>query len=159
MSKKRCNKCFDRKELTEYYKNKKNKDGLEYMCKMCSSKRFKDRYRSQVPYRGFPPWRKYSKGFPYKSINDPEYLKDRTKLFKEHGSGWWWELDKLYHRKYPSGKKKPTKRSRDIKGQFSCEHNDKYYQPEEKDTNVPESLTCEDCGRPLPIPEPHYNEL
>ena len=29
-------------------------------------------------------------GFPYKSIEDPKYLKDRSKLFEESGNGWWW---------------------------------------------------------------------
>jgi hypothetical protein len=23
-------------------------------------------------------------------VDDPEYLKDRDKLFKENGNGWWW---------------------------------------------------------------------
>ena len=33
-----------------------------------------------------------SKGWPYKgdAPDDPEYLKDRNKVFKENGNGWWW---------------------------------------------------------------------
>ena len=36
-------------------------------------------------------WRNTNKGWPYKGdLRDPEYLKDRDKLFKESGNGWWW---------------------------------------------------------------------
>ena len=28
--------------------------------------------------------------WPYKSFKDPEYIKDRDKLFKKNGNGWWW---------------------------------------------------------------------
>jgi len=40
-----------------------------------------------------------------------------------------------------------------------CEHLNKHYQPEEKDTNVGESYTCEDCGADLDIPEPDEDTL
>ena len=32
------------------------------------------------------------KGWPYEgdAPDDPEYLKDRNKVFKENGNGWWW---------------------------------------------------------------------
>jgi len=36
---------------------------------------------------------------------------------------------------------------------MNCPHENVEYQPEEKETNVPESLTCEDCGEELDIPE------
>ena len=39
------------------------------------------------------------------------------------------------------------------KVQPTCLHNSQHYQPEEKDTNVPESLWCEDCGADLELPE------
>ena len=33
-------------------------------------------------------WRNTNKGWPYKGdLRDPEYLKDRDKLFKESGNG------------------------------------------------------------------------
>ena len=37
-------------------------------------------------------WKAWSKGWPYlgNAPNDPEYLKDRDKLFKSNGNGWWW---------------------------------------------------------------------
>jgi len=40
-----------------------------------------------------------------------------------------------------------------------CEHLNKHYQPEEKDTNVGESYTCEDCGADLDIPEPDWDAM
>ena len=40
----------------------------------------------------------------------------------------------------------------------NCEHDMTFYQPQEDDTNTPESLSCEDCGEDLPIPtEPDFN--
>ena len=40
-----------------------------------------------------------------------------------------------------------------------CEHENKTYQAEEKDTNVGESYTCEDCGADLDIPEPDWDAM
>lgn len=34
---KRCNKCEEHKELTEFYKKTRNKDGLQDYCKVCKS--------------------------------------------------------------------------------------------------------------------------
>ena len=40
----------------------------------------------------------------------------------------------------------------------NCQHDQTFYQPQEDDTNTPESLTCEDCGIDLPLPtEPDLN--
>jgi len=39
----------------------------------------------------------------------------------------------------------------------TCEHINKTYQAEERDTNVPESYTCNDCGEELDIPEPDFD--
>ena len=36
-------------------------------------------------------WQDWKKGWQYNGdIDDPQYLKDRDKLFKENGNGWWW---------------------------------------------------------------------
>jgi len=36
-------------------------------------------------------WKKWESGWKYKGgIRDPQYLKDRKKLFEENGNGWWW---------------------------------------------------------------------
>ena len=34
-----CNKCKEHKSLSEFYKDKKNKDGFRYECKLCVKKR------------------------------------------------------------------------------------------------------------------------
>ena len=33
--------------------------------------------------------------FPYKSIEDPEYIKDRDEFFRENGNGWWYDWHRL----------------------------------------------------------------
>jgi hypothetical protein len=38
-----------------------------------------------------------------------------------------------------------------------CDHKNKFYQPEEIDTNIPESYTCDDCGKEFDIPEPDFD--
>jgi hypothetical protein len=38
-----------------------------------------------------------------------------------------------------------------------CNHEHKTYQAEERDTNVPESYTCDNCGKDLDIPEPDWD--
>ena len=58
-------------------------------------------------------WRAWKKGWQYKGdVDDPEYLKDRSKLFKENGNGWWWtqgapmwrrSLDNIKKRSVPEG--------------------------------------------------------
>lgn len=90
--KKRCSRCYKIKHRTEYYKNKKNKDGLEYLCKKCSSLKNRKHNSSQVP------WRKQKKGFPYKGLNDPKYIKDKAELFNRHGNGWWWTPSSPYRK-------------------------------------------------------------
>ena len=34
---KKCNKCKEHKELTEFYKQTRNKDGLQHHCKVCKN--------------------------------------------------------------------------------------------------------------------------
>ena len=38
-----------------------------------------------------------------------------------------------------------------------CNHKNQFYQPEERDTNIPESYTCNDCGKEFDIPEPDFD--
>lgn len=38
-------------------------------------------------------WRDQPRGFPYGNgdvLRNKQYLKDRQKLFREGGNGWWW---------------------------------------------------------------------
>jgi hypothetical protein len=47
--------------------------------------------------------------FPYRSLKDPQYIKDRNELFKESGNGWWCEVREKRGRRPLAGK--PKKRS------------------------------------------------
>jgi hypothetical protein len=46
---------------------------------------------------------------------------------------------------------------KDEKYKDICDHKNKFYQPEERDTNIPESYTCDDCGKEFDIPEPDFD--
>ena len=36
-------------------------------------------------------WKNKKTSWPFKGdVDDPEYLKARSKLFQENGNGWWW---------------------------------------------------------------------
>ena len=37
-------------------------------------------------------WKQWKNGWKYKkdAPHDPEWEKDRNKLFKKNGNGWWW---------------------------------------------------------------------
>lgn len=55
MVKKTCTKCGGFKPLTEYHKNKKSKDGLQYYCKTCcnkASKEFRELNPKYYSYKG-----------------------------------------------------------------------------------------------------------
>jgi len=55
---------------------------------------------------------------------------------------------------------KPWEMGTDQEGilMLDCEHKNKpIYQPEEKDTGIPESYTCDDCGKEFDIPEPDFD--
>jgi hypothetical protein len=34
-------------------------------------------------------WKQWRRGWPYKGVYDPKYLKDKSALFKINGNGWW----------------------------------------------------------------------
>ncbi len=57
--------------------------GMVFMAKSHSTYDVYDRYGKKP--EGTPTDR-----WAYKSITDPQYIKDRNKLFKENGNGWWW---------------------------------------------------------------------
>ena len=87
MDKKRCSKCSKLQLVTEFHNNKRNRDGRDYYCKTCYSNKY---HNSKRGGGGQVPWRQAASGFRYKSLNDPEYIKDRNEIFAEHGHGWWW---------------------------------------------------------------------
>jgi len=36
------------------------------------------------------PWRQNTFVYPYKGLNNPQYIKDRDEIFAKNGNGWWW---------------------------------------------------------------------
>jgi len=34
-------------------------------------------------------WKQWNKGWPYKGLDDPKYIKERNETFAENGNGWW----------------------------------------------------------------------
>jgi hypothetical protein len=44
----------------------------------------------------FYDWRNKTSSWPFKGdVDDPAYLKARSKLFQENGNGWWWGQKKI----------------------------------------------------------------
>ena len=98
--KKRCSKCYKIKARTEYYRNKKSKDGLEYICKICSRRRY---YNTTKNKDGLYDDNRIDRHFLYGKgdvMRKKQYLKDRAELFAHHGNGWWWGMNE--------GKRKPV---------------------------------------------------
>jgi len=48
---KKCSKCKDEKEATEFYRNKKHKDGLQNFCKTCTKEHSQQQYQSDKSSR------------------------------------------------------------------------------------------------------------
>jgi len=55
-------------------------------------------------------WKSSPKGFPYKGVNDPKYIKDRNELFQKNGNGWWWYQGTKGWREYYDKNKENQKR-------------------------------------------------
>ena len=122
MENKRCSKCKKMKIVTNYYRNKKNKDGLDYVCKRCSRIRYYNELKNRNGLYGREKrieehWI-YGNGDPTKN---QKYLKDRAAFFATHGNGWWWGLDKISANRYPSGKAKPITSRKRFSGRFILE--------------------------------------
>ena len=47
------------------------------------------------------------------------------------------------------------KHYQEMKMQAGCKHTNKTYQPQERENNVGESYTCDECGKDFDIPEPY----
>ena len=52
----------------------------------------KKRWRNTKDDRNPYDWKKKATGWPFKedAPYDPKYIRERDKLFKENGNGWWW---------------------------------------------------------------------
>tara|TARA_Y100000310_G_C20676675_1_gene813495 strand:+ start:699 stop:944 length:246 start_codon:yes stop_codon:yes gene_type:complete len=40
-------------------------------------------------------WKHWSKVYPFKGVNDPEYIKAKEETFSKNGHGWWWDWTKV----------------------------------------------------------------
>jgi len=81
---KKCNFCNTIKSIKEFHKDRTAADKHTARCIHCTKLYYKNYYykkSSKQPY------------FPYKSLKDPKYIKDKMDLFRESGNGWWW-IDK-----------------------------------------------------------------
>jgi hypothetical protein len=52
-------------------------------------------------------WRITKKGWPYKGLDDPEYIKDKEALFAKHRNGWWYFKNDAHLEAYLDGGKTP----------------------------------------------------
>jgi len=79
---KRCSRCRKKKPLSDFGKNKHNKDGYTYWCKHCRSKYYAPRdYRESVKR-----WKKSHKDGvkEYNKKYNKKYYQSHRKYFKEH---------------------------------------------------------------------------
>ena len=105
---KTCSRCNQVLPISDFYRDRNTITGHMYHCKIC------DRIIKKDFLTKKNKWNYKGDEYP---IRDPEYLKDRKKLFDEHGGGWWWGLDDTKRSRYPSGREKP-KKMRGIGGKY-----------------------------------------
>ena len=90
---KKCNFCNIVKSLQHFHKDRTANDKHTARCILCTKLYYKNYYYKKDNKKPY---------FPYKSLKDPKYLKDRRDLFRESENGWWIE-DKSRYR----GRRKP----------------------------------------------------
>ena len=67
-------------------------------------------------------------------------------------------LKNMISQQKTEGLQQTTESTRNINQPMkNCSHDSLYYQPCEPENNVPESLTCEDCGIDVNMPEPDWS--
>ncbi len=99
---KQCTMCKEIKNTREFYKNKYNKDGLEYICKKCSNKKNK-KCRQQNPelYKMFDrKQRAIRKNFGYNPINKSFKFSDAHHLHLENNNAFVILIPRWLHKLY-----------------------------------------------------------
>jgi len=75
---KKCPKCKELKEVSEFYKSKSTKDGLRTWCKVCNAK-----YNQE--YKKSDKWKEYNRNYKYnRTHNDIDFyvlLNVRSRLY------------------------------------------------------------------------------
>ena len=97
---KKCSICNTIKSLEYFHKDKTTNDNHTSRCIVCTKLYYKNYYYKKNT--------KKSK-FPYKSIKDPQYIKDRDDFVRISGNGWWCDIIERRGRRPLAGK--PKKRS------------------------------------------------
>ena len=92
---KRCSKCRYEKFLSNFYRNKKSRDGYEYICRDCSRRRYYNSLKNKDNMYG--NYKLINRHFLYAVdgnidtlLKNKRYREDRQEMFNEHGNGWWW---------------------------------------------------------------------
>ena len=70
---KRCNRCKERKALFLFPRTYKHGDGYAASCKKCENR------RQTIAREIAKDWK-----YPYKGLNDPQYIIDRAECFAIH---------------------------------------------------------------------------
>ena len=85
---KKCTKCQETKELTEFYKDKISKDGLQYYCKICDRANTRD-WINDNPKRVKESRAKWYRNNPeLAKENVAKWIKDNPKRVKEARAKW-----------------------------------------------------------------------
>ena len=61
-----------------------------------------------------PVYKYKPREFPYKSLKDPKYIKDRKELERENGYGWWLKTGKIVGNK--TGFTRPNRKKNKVGG-------------------------------------------
>lgn len=84
--KKVCITCKVEKDIKEFYRYKASEEKVRPHCIDCIQ---------NVRAMSKRDWREQSREWPYSGdIGDPNYEKDRSRLFIQNGNGWWLSPDR-----------------------------------------------------------------
>jgi len=78
---KRCSKCGEEKPLSEFYRSKNHKDGLQYWCKGCV-KEYQQEYRQTPEYKAFQ--QEYQREYRQEYRQTPEHKAFRQEYQREY---------------------------------------------------------------------------
>ena len=77
---KKCNFCNIIKSLEYFHRDRTTSDKHTARCIACTKLYYKNYYYKKANKKPY---------FPYKSIQDPRYIKDKREVFNKNGNGWW----------------------------------------------------------------------
>jgi hypothetical protein len=110
-----CNKCNTYKELTEFYKNKYRKDGLNLYCKLCNKEYYldnKEHYYQRSKQHYLDNQEKYKEHIKQHRENNKEHYQEYSKQYREN--------NKEYYKEYIKQHRENNKESHK---EYSKQHN------------------------------------